>query len=416
MSGGLYFVDTTDPANPIYGVITLPKFALNNATYTVNISTTLPDGVTPRYTLTVGGQSFPFSTDNTVTVDLTTFTFNTDGSVTYAATDNPAMSEAPSPITLTPFSIALGGISATIDVFNQPGGLANIVLGAIGRTYSYDPIHGTVTVAQGATKTPVSVQTGLTLVSNSNYGYVIGINTGLYTVNGGPGYLYSASLQGSPAFYPLMTAPQMFTLGGNFYTFDQDANGNYLSVTGNNQTYLINPYQFSINGAVYVIDTNVQPNTVVGGGNVYPMTAGNTQFVINGVQYTIALKSGSLNGATVSGQFNITQGNVIVIENYVYQLDTLNSQIVGNGTAYPLTTSGFTYTIAAANQSFTVTTEPNTATVTIGGIVYQINNTTVVGDGVAYPILSYRSFADGAAAFNIGNDGIVSTPTQFTLP
>ena len=62
------------------------------------------------------------------------------------------------------------------------------------------------------------------------------------------------------------------------------------------------------------------------------MTAGNTQFVIDGVQYTIALKGGSLNGATISGQFDITQGNVVVIENYVYQLDTLNGQIVGNGT------------------------------------------------------------------------------------
>ena len=70
-----------------------------------------------------------------------------------------------------------------------------------------------------------------------------------------------------------------------------------------------------INGAIYIIDTNVQPNTVIGGGNVYPMTAGNTQFVLNGVQYTITLKGGSLNGATISGQFNITQGNVVVIEN-----------------------------------------------------------------------------------------------------
>ncbi len=67
------------------------------------------------------------------------------------------------------------------------------------------------------------------------------------------------------------------------------------------------------------------------------MTAGNTQFVINGVQYTITLKAGSLNGATISGQFNIAQGNVVVIENFVYQLDTLNGQIVGNGTTYPLT-------------------------------------------------------------------------------
>ena len=128
-----------------------------------------------------------------------------------------------------------------------------------------------------------------------------------------------------------MTAPQMFTIGGNFYIFDQDASGDYLSVTGNGQTIPINPYQFSLDGAIYIINTNVQPYTVVGGGNTYTMTAGNTQFVIGGVQYTITLKAGSLNGATISGQFNIAQANVVVLENYVYELDVQNGQIVGNG-------------------------------------------------------------------------------------
>ena len=154
---------------------------------------------------------------------------------------------------------------------------------------------------------------------------------------------------------------------------------------------------------------------MIGGGNAYPMSANNSQFESNGVQYTVALKSGSLNGATVSGQFNITQGNVVVIENYVYQLDTLNGQIVGNGTAYPLTTSGFTYTITTADRSFTVTTEPNAATVTIGDIVYLIGNTTVVGDGVTYPILAYRTFMDGGSTFNIGLDGTVSVPPPLAL-
>jgi hypothetical protein len=69
----------------------------------------------------------------------------------------------------------------------------------------------------------------------------------------------------------------------------------------------------------------------VTGGNIYPMTAGNTQFLLNGVQYTIALKAGSLNGATISGQFNITQGNVVVIENFVYEIDMLNGQLVMSG-------------------------------------------------------------------------------------
>ena len=285
----------------------------------------------------------------------------------------------------------------------------------IGRQYTYDPIHATVTVTAGTTTTTAPLSTGLVFASTSGYGYVIGITNGAYTVNGSLMFPYSASTTGAPATYPLMTSPQMFTLGGNFYTFNQDAAGNYLSVTGNGQTYPINPYQFSINGIVYIINTNVQPNTVVGGGNVYPMTANNTQFLLNGVQYTITLKAGSLNGATISGQFNITQGNVVIVENYVYELDIPNGQIVGNGTTYPLTTSGFTYTITTANQSFTVTTEPNAATVTIGNILYQINNTTVVGDGVTYPILVYRTFVDGTTTYNIGLDGTVSVPPPFAL-
>ena len=92
-------------------------------------------------------------------------------------------------------------------------------------------------------------------------------------MNGSPMFPYAASTTGSPASYPLMTAPQMFTFGGNFYTFDHRRSGAYVSVTGNGQTYPINPYQFSLNGAVYIINTNVQPNTVIGGGNVNPMTA-----------------------------------------------------------------------------------------------------------------------------------------------
>jgi len=421
-SGGQYFVDATDPLNPIYGVVALPKFTFNGNTYNVNLSTTLADGVTSRYSLVVGGKSYLFGPDNAhVTADRTIFTFNPikGGVYTagYAAVDQPAGDEAPSPIPLSPFSIAMGGQVATLDVFNDPGSLNNIVLGVIGRQYSYDSVHGNVTIHDGANNTVVPIQIGLTFPSTSGYGYVIAYSeaTGAYTVNGSQTFLYSATTTGAPATHALMTAPQMFTIGGNFYTFDRDQTGAYVTVTGNQQTYPINPYQFSINGAVYIINTNVQPNTVIGGGNVYPMTAGNTQFVLNGVQYTITLKGGSLNGATISGQFNISQGNVVVIENFVYQIDTLNGQLVGNGTAYPLSSSGVTYTITAADRSFTVTTEPNATTVTIGNIVYQINNTTVVGDGVVYPILQYRTFTDGTDTFNIGLDGVVTVPTPFTL-
>jgi hypothetical protein len=421
-AGGQYFIDATDPQNPIYAVVTLPKFVFNGNTYNLNLSTTLADGVTSRYSLVVGGKSYLFGPDNAhVTADGTTFTFNPIKggvyTVGYTSVDQPVSAEAPSPIPLTPFSIAMGGLITTLDVFNTPGSLNNFVVGVVGRQYSYDPVQGRVTIHDGANTTAVPIQIGLSFPSTSGYGYVIGYSEdgGAYTINGTPTFLYSATTTGAPATHALMTAPQMFTLGGNFYTFDQDQTGAYVTVTGNSQTYPINPYQFSINGAVYIINTNVQPNTVIGGGNVYPMTAGNTQFALNGVQYTMTLKGGSLNGATISGQFNITQGNVVVIENFVYQIDTLNGQLVGNGAAYPLTTSGVTYTITTADGSFTVTTEPNATTVTIGNVVYQINNTTVVGDGIVYPILEYRTFIDGADIFRIGNDGVVSIPTPFVL-
>ncbi len=420
-TGSQYFIDVTDPANPIYGVITLPKFIINNNTYSINLSTTLPDGVTPCYTLVVGGKSYLFDPSNQmVTADRTVFTFNTPlanvYTVSYADVDAPTSSKSQYSIVMTPFSIAAGGVSLPIDVFNTPTALNSIQLGVTGRSYAYNPTQPTITITQGATPPKVvSIQTGLTFVSSSGYGYVIGFANSQYTINGTPMFPYNASIAPTPASYPLMTAPQMFTIEGNFYTFDQDSAGNYLTVTGNTNTYPVNPYQFSLNGQIYILNTSVQPNKVVGGGNSYTMTSGNTQFVIDGSQYTIALKGTSLLGATISGQFDITQANVIVIENYVYELDTLNGQIVGNGTAYPLSTSGFTYTVTTANSSFTVTTLPNATTVAIGNEVYQINNTTVVGDGVTYPILTYRTFTDGANSYSIGFDGTAYTTSSLTL-
>ena len=424
-AGGQYFVDATDPLNPIYGVVALPKFTLNGNTYTVNLSTTLPNGVTSRYSLIVGGKSYLFGPDNTqVTVDGTLFTFSSPVGgpyvVTYAAANAPTGNLAPTPITLTPFSITMGGVNIPVDVFKNPGGLNNIIPGTIGRQYAYNPILGTVTITSGAGNASVPILVGLVFSSNSNYGYVIGFGEGTFTINGSPAFQYNPSFGGAPASYPIVTQPKIFTLGGNFFVFNQDPTGAYTSVTGKGTTYPVNPYQFSINGEVYIINTNVQPNTVVGGGNSYPMTAGNTQFIINGVLYTITLKQNSLNGASIYGQFNVTEGNVIVIENYVYELDTENGQIIGNGMAYPLTTSGLTYTITTTDRSFTVTTEPNATTVTIGNIVYQINNTTVIGGGVTYPILPYRRFVDeaaigGSATFTIGSDGIVAVESNIVL-
>src|SRR5581483_7654016 len=159
--GGQYFVDTTDPNKPIWVVVSTPRFQLNGFSYVVNLSTTLADGITSRYTLVVGDKSYLFEANNTqVQVDRTMFTFNamTGGvyTVSYASLDAPGTTDAPSPIPLSQFSMTGGGLPpggqiTTIDVFNTPGNLNGIVLGLTGRQYSYDPVHGTVTITQGAT-------------------------------------------------------------------------------------------------------------------------------------------------------------------------------------------------------------------------------------------------------------------------
>ncbi len=81
----------------------------------MNLSTTLADGVTSRYTLVVGGKSYLFGPDNAhVTVDRTTFTFNPIKggvyTVGYASVDQPAGDRGAVADSLTPFSIAMGGI------------------------------------------------------------------------------------------------------------------------------------------------------------------------------------------------------------------------------------------------------------------------------------------------------------------
>jgi hypothetical protein len=75
--GGQFFVDTTDPTNPIWVVVSTPKFTFNGTTYAVNLSTTLSDGVTSCYTLIAGGKSYLFEPGNTqVKVNRTLFSFN----------------------------------------------------------------------------------------------------------------------------------------------------------------------------------------------------------------------------------------------------------------------------------------------------------------------------------------------------
>lgn len=418
---GQYFVDSTaNLQSPIFCVITPPSFLLNGNNYTFNLSTTLPDGTSSRFSMIVGTKSYLLDPGNaSVTVDRTKFTFNRINhgvyNVSYMAVDSPTASESPSSIPLTPFAMTGGGKTATIDIFNAPNSLQDISLGVQGRLYSYDPTRATIQISHSGTSTTVPLQPGLIYVSPTGYGYVIRHEDGKYNVNGSPTVPFTPSPSGDPLTYPLMTSPKMFVQGNNFYTFDQDQVGAYISVSGNGSVYPVNPYQFSISGRVYIINTNVQPNTVVGGGNVYVMTAGNTQFLLEGTQYTISLRQNSLSGALVSGQFNISQGNVVVLENYVYQLDTLNGQVVGNGTDYPLTTSGLTYTITTADRSFTVTSKSNATTITLMNAVYQITNTSVVGNGQTYPISRYRSFLDGATKYDVGLDGSVSIAPPLEL-
>ena len=220
----------------------------------------------------------------------------------------------------TPFTIAAGGVSLPIDVFNTPGLLSSIQLGVTGRTYNYNPTLGTVTITQSGSSIVVPIQTGLTLISSSGYAYVIAFSQNQYMVNGQPMFPYNASIAPAPASYPLLTAPQMFTVGGNFYTFDQDSAGDYLTVTGNGQTYPVNPYQFSINGQVYILNTSVQPNKSSAAATSHHDLRQHAVrhrrcAVHDRAQGRLAERSHH------SGQFNITQGNVIVIENYVYELE-----------------------------------------------------------------------------------------------
>ena len=95
-AGGQYFIDTTDPANPIYVVVTLAKFVNNTNTYNINLNTTLPDGVTPCYTLVAGGKSYLFNPGNqSVTADRTTFTFNPGAGRTSSPSATPTSTRPP---------------------------------------------------------------------------------------------------------------------------------------------------------------------------------------------------------------------------------------------------------------------------------------------------------------------------------
>ena len=189
-----------------------------------------------------------------VTVDRTQFTFNPLSGGVYTVTyaddrfpgrDRSAHADHADPV------LDLGRRrDRVIDIFNDSGGLTDIMLGVTGRLYTYDPVQAPSPSRKEGTSTTAPVHTGLAFASSSllRLRHRLRTRTAAYTVNGTPMYPYSASTPASPATHPLMTPPQMFTVDGNFYIFDQDASGNYVSVTGDGQTYPVNPYQFSING------------------------------------------------------------------------------------------------------------------------------------------------------------------------
>ena len=126
-----------------------------------------------------------------------------------------------------------------IDVFNNPGGLNDIVLGVVGPAVQLRPgrghrdDHRRRIDARRCRSRPASPSP-----RRRSYGYVIGIDDGRVHRQRRPTFPLLRLDHAAPRrSYPLMTAPQMFTLGGNFYTFDQDASGAYVSVTGNRQIH-----------------------------------------------------------------------------------------------------------------------------------------------------------------------------------
>ena len=163
----------------------LPKFTLNGNSYAVNLSTTLTDGVTSRYTLVAGGKSYLFDPGNT------------------QVTGRPhALHLQPAAGRHLHRDLRLAGRAgghrgaiadhahAVLDdrrrsargrpgdhrrrVQQCPATLNAIVLGVSGPAVQLRSVHGHGHGDRRATQTTVPIQTGLTFASNSGYGYVIG--------------------------------------------------------------------------------------------------------------------------------------------------------------------------------------------------------------------------------------------------
>ena len=194
-AGGQYFIDSTDPNNPIYGVVTLPKFTLNGNTYTVNLSTTLTDGVTSRYTLVVGGQELSVRPRQCAChrrphdLHLQRPPIWAHPRVSYADVDAPVGSEAPSPIPLTPFSIAAGGVVGDDRRLQHPGRPEQTWCSASSAACTPTiRCTATVTVTAGRDHDDGAAADRARLRLQHGYGYVIGFvgGNGGYTVNGEP--------------------------------------------------------------------------------------------------------------------------------------------------------------------------------------------------------------------------------------
>ena len=191
-----------------------------------------------------------------------------------------------------------------------------------------------------------------------------------------------------------MTAPQMFTLGGNFYTFDQNASGTYRASPATARRSR-QPDQFSLDGPIYIINTNVQPNTVVGGGNTYTMTdehpVRHQRRTVHGhAESRVAQRRHDLRPVQHHPGQRRRYRELRLPARHLERADRRQRHRLP---AHHVRLHVLRF--RRPSNSYTVTTEPNDNTVTIGNIVYLISNTTVVGDGVTYPILAYRTFADG---------------------
>ena len=143
--------------------------------------------------------------------------------MTYAAVDTPAGSEAPRRSRSRPSHRRGRRRPSRSTSSTTPAASTDIVLGVIGRLYTYDPVHGDGHHHRGRQRHDRAPADRLGLRLHQR----LRLRHRLRTTAATPSTAARCTrtpptIAATPASYPLMTAPQMFTLGGNFYTFDQD--------------------------------------------------------------------------------------------------------------------------------------------------------------------------------------------------